>query len=89
MTMFSLYELMDEKKAYQKACMEIVQRLACRRHRQPRPWLPEPNRPLFGHRPRVLGPQEHRRRRGGVPQENIHPLDLAFKLAEDHGIVLS
>src|SRR5215211_1813032 len=26
MTMFSLYELMDEKKVYQKACMEIVQR---------------------------------------------------------------
>ena len=25
MTMFSLYELMDEKKEYQKACMEIVQ----------------------------------------------------------------
>ena len=25
MTMFSLYELMDEKKDYQKACMEIVQ----------------------------------------------------------------
>src|SRR4030095_8059296 len=26
MTMFSLYEMMDEKKVYQKACMEIVQR---------------------------------------------------------------
>src|SRR5690349_22931681 len=26
MTMFSLYELMDEQKAYQKACMEIVSR---------------------------------------------------------------
>ena len=28
MTMFSLYELMDAKKAYQKACMEIVHRRA-------------------------------------------------------------
>ena len=28
MTMFSLYELMDEKKVYQKACMEIVKRRA-------------------------------------------------------------
>src|SRR6478672_5228208 len=28
MTMFSLYEMMDEKKVYQKACMEIVARRA-------------------------------------------------------------
>src|SRR5258707_10503291 len=28
MTMFSLYELMDEKKDYQKACTEIVHRRA-------------------------------------------------------------
>src|ERR1700759_1899944 len=28
MTMFSLYELMDEKKDYQKACMEIVHKRA-------------------------------------------------------------
>jgi hypothetical protein len=28
MTMFSLHELMDTKKAYQKACMEIVHRRA-------------------------------------------------------------
>ena len=30
MTMFSLYELMDEKKVYQKACMKIVERRAKR-----------------------------------------------------------
>ena len=28
MTMFSLYEMMDAKKDYQKACMEIVHRRA-------------------------------------------------------------
>ena len=36
MTMFSLYELMDEKKDYQKACMEIVNRRAVVDDRKPR-----------------------------------------------------
>ena len=64
MTLFSLCEMMDEKKDYQKACMEIVHRrveamidgLALRA--QPEPEL---RRLLRPHRFRVLGPQEHRR----------------------------
>ena len=75
MTMFSLYELMDEKKAYQKACMEIVQRRAkalidsLGLQLSPNAEL---RRLLRADRLRVLGPQEHRRRGGRVPEEE-HP----------------
>ena len=63
MTMFSLYELMDKKKEYQKACMEIVNRRLVD-DRDPRPAAhpePELRRLLRIDRFRVLGPPEHRR----------------------------
>ena len=76
MSMFSLYELMDAKKDYQKACMEIV-------HRRARAMIegmglqvqpePELRRLLRPDRLRVLGAQEHRRRRGRVPEEECPP----------------
>ena len=72
MTMFSLYELMDAKKDYQKACMEIV-------HRRAKAMIegmglqlaPNPNFDalLRPDRFRVLGAQEHRRRGGRVSEE--------------------
>jgi aspartate 4-decarboxylase len=91
MSLFSLSELMDETKAYQDACMAIVNR---------RVWsmidglglhlTPNPNYDAyyglidfeFWAR-KNIGDEavEHLKR-------NVHPLDLAFRLAEVHGIVL-
>ena len=91
MTMFSLCEMMDAEKRYQKACMEIVQR----RGKAMIDGLElklDPN-PNFDHyyglidfefwAGKNIGPEavEYLKR-------NVHPLDLAFRLAEAHGIVL-
>ena len=93
MTMFSLAEMLDDKKSYQKACMEIVHR---------RIWATLDGLGLAD----KLTPNPHydayyglidfefwaRKNLGDDAVEylkkNIHPLDLAFRLAEDHGIVL-
>jgi len=93
MTMFSLCEMMDAKKEYQKACMEIVNRRA---------WslfeglgladklTPNPNYDAYY----VLVDFEFWARKNigdeavEYLKKNIHPLDLAFRLAEAHGIVL-
>jgi aspartate 4-decarboxylase len=91
MAMFSLAEMMDVEKRYQKACMEIVQR----RGKAMIDGLElklDPN-PNFDHyyalidfefwAGKNIGPEavEYLKR-------NVHPLDLAFRLAEAHGIVL-
>lgn len=91
MTMFSLYELMDEKKVYQKACMGIVNK---------RIWSmieglglqlqPNPNYDAYYG---LIDFEFWARKNIGDEaveylKKNIHPLDLAFRLAEDHGIVL-
>jgi aspartate 4-decarboxylase len=91
MSMFSLYELMDEKKDYQKACKEIVNRRA---------WAmiegmglqlsPNPNYDAYYG---LIDFEFWARKNIGddaveYMKKNIHPLDLAFRLAEDHGIVL-
>jgi len=91
MSMFSLYELMDDEKAYQKACMEIVQRrfnalveglgleLA-------------PNANYDAYYGLIDFEFWARKNLGDEAvehlKESVHPLDLAFRLAEDHGIVL-
>ena len=93
MTMFSLFEMMDDKKAYQAACIEIV------RHRfqlaveslglniDVRDWptydayygLFDLEYWLKNHvEPEVLA----------YVKANVHPLDIVFRLAEEHGIVL-
>lgn len=91
MTMFSLYELMDEKKVYQKACMEIVQR----RFKALVDSLGlqlSPNTNYDGYYGLIDFEFWARKNIGDEAVEylkkNIHPLDLAFRLAEDHGIVL-
>src|SRR5262245_12660218 len=91
MTMFSLYELMDTAKAYQKACMEIV-------HRRARAMIegmglqlsPNPN---FDAYYGLIDFEFCARKNIGDDaveylKKNVHPLDLAFRLAEAHGIVL-
>ncbi|MHB8270733.1 bifunctional aspartate transaminase/aspartate 4-decarboxylase [Bradyrhizobium sp.] len=91
MTMFSLYELMDEKKDYQKACMEIV-------HRRARAIIDsmglhlDPN-PNFDAYYALIDFEFWARKNIGDEaveylKKNVHPLDLAFRLAEAHGIVL-
>ncbi|MEA2887200.1 MAG: aspartate 4-decarboxylase [Bradyrhizobium sp.] len=91
MTMFSLHELMDEKKDYQKACMEIV-------HRRMQTLLEgmdlqvAPN-PSFDAYYALIDFEFWARKNIGDEavdylKKNVHPLDLAFRLAEAHGIVL-
>jgi aspartate 4-decarboxylase len=93
MSLFSLSEMMDEKKAYQAACMEIVNR---------RLWTlldglglgdklsPNPNYDAYYG---LIDFEFWARRNIGDEavdflKKTVHPLDLAFRLAEDHGIVL-
>jgi aspartate 4-decarboxylase len=91
MTMFSLSEMMDTKKEYQKACMEIV-------HRRARSMIdsmdlklaPNPNYDAYYG---LIDFEFWARKNIGDQaveylKKNIHPLDLAFRLAETHGIVL-
>ena len=91
MTMFSLYELMDEKKDYQKACMEIV-------HRRAKAMIdsmalelsPNPNYDAYYG---LIDFEFWARKNIGDEaveylKKHVHPLDLAFRLAEAHGIVL-
>jgi aspartate 4-decarboxylase len=93
MSLFSLSEMMDHEKHYQRACMEIVNRRA---------WMmveglgltdklsPNPN---FDAYYGLIDFEFWARKNIGEQaveflKKNIHPLDLAFRLAEAHGIVL-
>jgi len=93
MSLFSLAEMMDTKKDYQKACMEIVHRriwatlegLGLADKLQPNPHYDA----YYG----LIDFEFWARKNLGDEaveylKKNIHPLDLAFRLAEDHGIVL-
>ena len=91
MTLFSLYELMDENKVYQKACMQIVYhrfRLAVDAlgiETQEGPAY-DAYYGLFD-----LEFWLHRYLRDDVVayiKEHVHPLDIVFRLAEEHGVVL-
>ena len=91
MSLFSLYELMDTAKAYQAACMEIV-------HRRAKAMIEGLglNAPTSEHYDAYYGLIDFEfwaRKNIGEEavqylKKNIHPLDLAFRLAEQHGIVL-
>lgn len=93
MSLFSLAEMLDEKKAYQAACMEIV-------HRRLEALLdglgladklnPNPNYDAYYG---LIDFEFWARKNIGDEavnylKKNVHPLDLAFRLAEAHGIVL-
>jgi len=91
MSLFSLAEMMDGAKQYQKACMEIV-------HRRARAMIEglgievSPN-PLYDAYYGLVDFEFFARKNIGQDavdylKKNVHPLDLAFRLAEDHGIVL-
>ena len=91
MSLFSLYELMDTAKAYQAACMEIV-------HRRAKAMieglgLDAPTSEHYDAYYGLIDFEFWARKNIGEEavqylKKNIHPLDLAFRLAEQHGIVL-
>jgi aspartate 4-decarboxylase len=91
MTMFSLYELMDTNKAYQKACMRIVsQRFGSLVESLGLKLEPNANYDAYYG---LIDFEFWARKNIGDEavdylKKNVHPLDLAFRLAEDHGIVL-
>ncbi len=91
MTMFSLYELMDAKKDYQKACMEIVHKRILALLEGMGLEVP-PNANFDAYYALIDFEFWARKNIGDEAVEylkkNIHPLDLAFQLAEAHGIVL-
>lgn len=91
MSMFSLAEMMDEAKLYQRQCMEIL-------HRRANSLLGglglevSPN-PLYDAYYGLIDFEFWAKKNIGQEavdylKKNVHPLDLAFRLAEDHGIVL-
>ena len=91
MTMFSLAELMDTDKVYQKACMKICEdRLASLLMGLPLDLQPNQN---FAYYYGTIDFEFWLRRVAGEEmvewlKEHIHPLDLVRRLAEDHAIVL-
>jgi aspartate 4-decarboxylase len=91
MSLFSVAEMMDGAKLYQKACMEIV-------HRRAKAMIEglgievTPN-PLYNAYYGLIDFEFFARKNIGEEaveylKKNVHPLDLAFRLAENHGIVL-
>ena len=91
MSLFSLSEMMDAKKAYQKACMEIVQRRA-RAMIEGMGLEVAPNQNFDAYYGLIDFEFWARKNIGDQAvdylKSNVHPLDLAFRLAEAHGIVL-
>jgi aspartate 4-decarboxylase len=91
MSMFSLAELMDTEKRYQNACREIVYRRIYALLDGLGLELP-PN-PLYDAYYGLIDFEFWANKNIGKEaveylKKNVHPLDLAFRLAEDHGIVL-
>jgi aspartate 4-decarboxylase len=91
MSLFSLYELMDEKKLYQKACIGIVKQ----RVRATLEGLGIEVAPndLYDYYYGLIDFEFWARKYVGEEvvqwmKQNVHPLDIVFRLAEDHGIVL-
>lgn len=91
MSLFSLAELMDVEKKYQNACREIVYRRAHLLLEGLGLELP-PN-PLYDAYYGLIDFEFWAKKNIGEDaveylKKNVHPLDLAFRLAEDRGIVL-
>jgi len=91
MSLFSLAELMDSAKKYQKTCMEIL-------HRRAKAMIEGlgidvPPNPLYDAYYGLIDFEFWARKNIGDDavnylKKNVHPLDLAFRLADNYGIVL-
>jgi aspartate 4-decarboxylase len=91
MTLFSLAELCDETKAYQQACIDILRRRV--EATITGLGIDVPPNPLFDWYYGLVDFEFWLRKYGGEDvmqwvKANVHPLDIVFRLAEDHGIVL-
>jgi aspartate 4-decarboxylase len=91
MSLFSLSELMDEKKQYQKACLGIVKKRV-EATIQGLGIEVSPNE-QFDYYYGLIDFEFFARKYIGEDmvkwlKANVHPLDIVFRLAEDHGIVL-
>jgi len=91
MSLFSLYELMDEKKDYQRACIGIVKKRVAATIEGLGIEV-GPNE-LFDYYYGLIDFEFWIRKYGGDDladwmKANVHPLDIVFRLATDHGIVL-
>ena len=91
MSLFSLAELMDDKKGYQTACIDIVKkRVQATIEGLGIDVDPNPN---FDYYYGLIDLEFWMRKYVGDDvvkwvKANVHPLDIVFRLAEDHGIVL-
>ena len=91
MSLFSLSEMMDKEKHYQAACIDIVRkRFNALVEGLGLKLDPNPNYDFYYG---LIDFEFWARKNTGDDavdylKKNIHPLDLAFKLAESHGIVL-
>jgi len=91
MTLCSAYELMDTKKEYQKACIGIVKkRVEATLKGLGIAITPSP---LYDYYYGLIDLELWARKYLGEDvvkwmKENVHPLDIVFRLAEDHGIVV-
>jgi aspartate 4-decarboxylase len=91
MTLFSLAELHDEQKTYQQACIDLVRKRVTETIEGLGIHL-DPN-PLFDWYYGLIDFEFWLRKYGGDDvvtwvKAHVHPLDIVFRLAEDHGIVL-
>jgi len=91
MTLFSLAELYDQKKEYQQACINLLRTRALATIEGLGIEIP-PN-PLFDWYYGLIDFEFWLRKYGGEDvvawvKGHVHPLDIVFRLAEDHGIVL-
>lgn len=91
MSLFSLVEMTDEAKAYQKACMEICDRRF--RKLVDGMGIEVDVGPYYDRYYGIIDFEYWLRRYLGEEvvdwvKENVHPLDISFKLAQNHGIVL-
>jgi aspartate 4-decarboxylase len=91
MALFSLSELHDGEKVYQQTCINIVRKRALSTIEGLGIEV-EPN-PLFDWYYGLVDFEFWLRKYGGEDvmkwvKANIHPLDIVFRLAEDHGIML-
>jgi aspartate 4-decarboxylase len=91
MTMFSLSELMDARKDYQKACLGIVKkRVEATIEGLEIEVGPNEN---FDYYYGLIDFEFFARKNIGEDavkwmKKNVHPLDIVFRLAQEHGIVL-
>ncbi len=91
MALFSLTEMHDSAKTYQAACIDLLRRRVMATIAGLGIDIP-PN-PLFDWYYGLIDFEFWLRKYGGEEvvtwvKANVHPLDIVFRLAEDHGIVL-